>query len=510
MPAITGRTAHITVYLSLVAVVAIASGASAQENAAVGGTGRLMTQELRLNGEGTMVAAPVLIELRNATNPSPQAALITAKKAVLVRYTDVRIGLDDPVIENVQTLPRPETVGEFENVEFRLADVSQSTVFTIRCHGFLETAFEFDGGLTLMPAPDDRVGASLKPTGEDLPREEFDVPPNGLARLVQNNSVAAFAGSFNVLIEQASFRITAAGDTETFSTERWHQQAGTSSAWTQTWYTLRVEEGSYHAAAIQGNLMLRAETFELHHTGSLNLHQASGRILYPDVVRSIEGQDIDLAGTLTATSSSVKKSDGAYALRFDFDQVSSEAAPEGGKALSFGANAWWPFTGIFGAFFLVGAALYGWRHVPILRATPMPAAEKPAPASQQKARATSLALMENTFRDNPENVQAAIELGLTYGRAGRHEEALPLLLLSIQSFPKVEALRYQAALGLLAIGRDEDAATHLEYAFRLNPLNVARFLKEGPARAHGQKPPIAGLLRRWSRNFHESSNRGYA
>ncbi|MBI2076992.1 MAG: CDC27 family protein, partial [Euryarchaeota archaeon] len=273
---------------------------------------------------------------------------------------------------------------------------------------------------------------------------------------------------------------------------------------------LRVEQGTYHAAALPSTLLVRAKSVDVEHAGDARIVKASGTVELATGPKSLEGVDVELPAKALATATSTKTSSGTYVLNVNFAAAPTEFSAPRQAASTLATTAdWLPLGGVVAAFFVLGLATYGWRHNHLPRSASLPASARSANPIAPPHH-TAIDHVENTYRADPGNIQAALELGLTYGRAGRHEEALPLLLLAVQSFPKVEAVRYQAALALLAVGRAQDAVNHLEYAFRLNPLNVARFLKEGPVVEHGEKPPVSALLRRWSRNFNETSNRGYA
>lgn len=134
----------------------------------------------------------------------------------------------------------------------------------------------------------------------------------------------------------------------------------------------------------------------------------------------------------------------------------------------------------------------------------LPATGPPPPAP------TTLAAAESAYRRDPANLLLGLELGMAYLKEDRVDDALPLLLLATQAYPKADVARYHAGLALLMAGRTEDAVKQLHYAFRLNPFNVARFLKEGPAASHGRNPLVRELLSRWARVFHDTQHRGYA
>lgn len=139
-----------------------------------------------------------------------------------------------------------------------------------------------------------------------------------------------------------------------------------------------------------------------------------------------------------------------------------------------------------------------------------PARLAAAPKPEASAAKPGLAASESAYAKDPGNITLGLDLGLSYLKAGRVQDALPLLLMATQAYPKAEVARYSAGLALLEVGRVQEAVDQLHYAFRLNPLNVARFLKEGPAASHGKHPLVRDLLGRWARVFHDAHHRGYA
>lgn len=117
--------------------------------------------------------------------------------------------------------------------------------------------------------------------------------------------------------------------------------------------------------------------------------------------------------------------------------------------------------------------------------------------------------LERACRQDPGNTVLAFELGLAYASRGQPHQALPLLQRMIQEYPKMDVARYSVGLSLLELGRVDDGLRHLAYAFRLNALNVARFINEGPALRHGHDARVRRMLSQWSSHFQESMSRGY-
>ena len=118
--------------------------------------------------------------------------------------------------------------------------------------------------------------------------------------------------------------------------------------------------------------------------------------------------------------------------------------------------------------------------------------------------------IEAAYHADPLSDPLALELGLAYANLKRPHDAVPLLQHAIRSYPKLDLARYYAGVSLLAVDRVEDGLKHLEYAFRLSPVNVARFINDGAAHKFGRHAEVRRLLARWSKNFQDARDRGYA
>jgi hypothetical protein len=339
------------------------------------------------------------------------------------------------------------------------------------------------------------------------PEFRFYTIPEGYVEVSQRVGQLAGTGAFTLQLKDMQFSVGSGSQRASFDArarpplvpnDNVSQRNG-------TYYLVEAVGGSYDTNGLSGRCSSFSKTLDLDLRGSLVVPSANGEATSPDGPRAFSDERLDLNGRLHGSITSAPGTKNGVRLEFRQESAPIGHAESTSRA-SMGGPQWILPLSVVGALGLCGVAAATWsplRH----RLGVLPAL---APVPTVPSPPAPLVAMEAAFRADAGNVQGALELGLEYVKAGEHEKALPLLLMSVRNFPKSDVARYACALAFLHAHRDEEAVRHLDYAFRLNPLNVARFIKEGPAHRHGRKPQVEALLRRWARVYHESNARGYA
>lgn len=331
-------------------------------------------------------------------------------------------------------------------------------------------------------------------TGQDpyAPGYRFNRRDPASLRVTQSFPQLGIRGDFSIKVSDLTFCLEQGGVHSEF--RAFKQRAGSDSTpsvefTNETFYVLDVFGGTLELGAYARSLTAYMPRLTVDVTGVLEILGDEYR---------------DLRGEVYADARAVgdDRFQVSYVTRPPDARSEAEAVrPETGPGVP------WLASGLL-ALALVGSTAWGVRGHLRQRA---PSVGKPVPeALPAQPPSGGLQATEANFRRDPSNVLLGLELGIAYHKAGRTEEALPLLLLATQAYPKTDVARYHAGLALLEIGRADEGVKHLHYAFRLNQVNVARFLKEGPAAQHGRHPLVRELIARWARVFHDAQHRGYA
>jgi hypothetical protein len=457
--------------------------------------------------EASVSGTPELIELRFDSEISKREATLVSGASAILREgqgSDVR-------------LMRPESPNTPLYSHWDSRYVSSTTLkgfelATLRYHPeamlrVLPTAPRMGAvapnGFTVVPAT---PGTTLP--YED-PRHAFYLEPE-LPKIRAALDGFEIVGDFVVLIENVEFLVTDSKATNRYDAR--DSKTGGSSAYVDNvhYFVLEVTNGRLAVSQLVGTDFLAADAV-LGCTGSLFEMTPVTR------VGEVSSPRLIATGSFTVRSS---VEDGLIAAVIEEMQPQGSAGTATTVAVPNGGQPYWTLFAIITltatASGLVvsrlrNTASAGPVVVPVPASTPAP---QPSPAAARrpespKPGARSISELESAFREDSSDIAVALELGLAYSKSQRPHDALPLLQLAIQAYPKLDAARYFGAVTLLELGRVDEAVRHLSYAFRLNPLNVARFINEGAAEIHGRHPKVRGLLASWSRRFQEANARGY-
>lgn len=340
-------------------------------------------------------------------------------------------------------------------------------------------------------------GAELR---NDDPRLAFyELPPAPtLSAGLQN---LAIGGDLRLLVEQTTFTVTHPGGVHGFRSHESERLGVGASAKQIVYYVLHVEGArlvlnSYPIAA-----RVFANILDLECDGSIFDGSANGQADTGESHSPIASGLLQVRPRLTQEN----------ALDVAFTQLErpSPMAATNAASVAQSAFSFWTIFAVLGLVASGGAAGWRLRRAPATtsstasRIAPTPSATAPRPGPRD------IPQLEVAYRADAGNAVLALELGLAYAKQKRPHDAVPLLQLAVQAYPKMDAARYFCGVALLDLGRVDDGLRHLSYSFRLNALNVARFINEGPVHVHGQNPRVRAMLARWSRHFQESSSRGY-
>ena len=458
----------------------------------------IIVNELRGDCSGSLSFVPLQTRLYFDDKASmPATSVLTGSSIRIERAegTDAHVGRGPLGSANLYSNYRSEVV---ETVE-------------LDAFGLDLTDFLPGSTLTVMPPPGatSHWASATIPNGFDVmapigevasysdPRDAFYSEPPALRTSAALTDLT-IVGDLRFLVEQTEFRVRANERVETYRAE--------------------------HASVANGDTVVQVRYYILHITDArlvMSNAPVSGDI-YADIldIRCV-GAILD-AGVTNATpiatgilELSPRRVDDAINVDYTVqdDVGTAPAANQVGIARSA-----FPYWGLVVAFGLIGtgggvAVWRGTRKGPpaplALGGEDVREARTPGAPTIEPPSPRTIPSLEQTYRDNPANTVVALELGLAYAKDKRPHEALPLLQLAIQEYPKMDAARYFAGIALLDIGRIDDGLRHLAYSFRLNALNVARFINEGAALAHGHEPRVRAMLAQWSRQFQDANARGY-
>lgn len=469
----------------------------------------LLAEKLLGVGEGHILHVVDFVECAMGGSPAQGGLLLRGESGRLEEYSIVQPSVENPLAAGNLVRYTHESEGQVENLgPFELTSIGlteDSYVWLDAPEGAWADAHVVDRFLAVPLRTDDLAA----PTG-DTARERFDNRSHEGIKLMATFEELRVAGHLFLLLGEMDFRIQSEQTTEYSATRKDNSQGGAHVV-AETYYILEVTEAELDFGSVPLPCWQYTRRVGIGFEGALFdvpavPEPASPRDPLPPPPRRpglVQG----------AFEGSLEERGGQLSLSFitapakAFDVAGTVAAPAAGP------NYFWAALFVLGIVASASAAygLHGHRLGrslrPLAAAAPPPSAAAPAKPAPV---ANDVSSLEAAYRADPGNIALALELGLAYGGARRHGDALPLLQLAIRAFPKVDAARYQAGLALLELGRVENAIDQLQYAFRLNPLNVARFVSEGAAQAHGHHAEVRSLLARWSRAFHEAHNRGYA
>lgn len=450
--------------------------------------------------------------------PRADAVVISGKSGFLVEYTVdvVRVDSNGPIPRYQHAAWGHERRWELGAFELRFVSLDQDAQLRIHTNATLQAEMGTQWGFRLSGS--DRAGVpegAFASTGTTDPRNEFYAVPKGQLSLLQETVSGRLTGGFRALILESGFEVASGGASQSFVAEsRKDLSGGPSGAHKTTvnFFVLQVPQGSATFRQLLAESWVYAPRVDGSWDGGLQVPEAHGTLSVAGGARYFVGEQFDYEGPVGVRAFPKADAGGGtlVALSLVLDEPpAASASASMVRSTTPQASLWAIPLGVL----VAGAGIGGLvSHVQRVHQVARMALQR---ATQATGRAQpepkgSLDRLEREFRSHPNKLGVALELGVRYSEAGRPVDALPLLLLSIRSYPRSDAARYHAALCLLQMGRYEEAGRHLEYAFRLNPLNVARFLKEGPASVHGQRPEIRTVIEQFARSFHESSSRGYA
>lgn len=356
-------------------------------------------------------------------------------------------------------------------------------------------------GWATMSAPD---GFEVKaPAGETVvradPRDPYNSEPPALWFSGAMTDLT-IGGQLRLLIEQTEFNVHANGKIDSYSAEN-ERVTGDDTAMQVNYFLLYVTD----ARIVTKNVPVAVETY----ADLIDIH-CVGTIF--DAGASTPGATLSEPVPIASGFLSVSPRRNADRIDVGYTTIEAHAPAAASSNIGIAPSAfpYWGFLTALG-FVATGGGVAAWRVHRKHPAAPESVPTQPSPqaAPRPKPGARSIPEMEHAYRQDPGNTVTALELGLAYARNKQPHDALPLLQLAIQEYPKMDAARYFTGIALLQIGRIDDGLRHLAYSFRLNALNVARFINEGDALAHGHHPRVRIMLARWSRQFQESNARGY-
>lgn len=115
-------------------------------------------------------------------------------------------------------------------------------------------------------------------------------------------------------------------------------------------------------------------------------------------------------------------------------------------------------------------------------------------ALQRGDTATAIAQLESATQQAPDDYQAHVYLGASYGQAGRHDDAVRVLTRAVQLDPANAQARYNLGIALERAGWREQAVQALQQALQLQPgypkAQEALQMLQGPS-ATPAEPPVA-------------------
>ncbi|HEX9817257.1 MAG TPA: tetratricopeptide repeat protein [Candidatus Thermoplasmatota archaeon] len=393
---------------------------------------------------------------------------------------------------------RSDVVETFEHDSFQLdlldflADSSVIAMSEVAIQPTWATATAPNGFEVLAPV------AEIVEYGD--PRDAYQTEPVAL-RLLAGVTDLTIVGDMRFLIEQTEFRVRTETTTDVYRAEN-TRASGDETAEQVQYFILHVTDARLATTDSPVSAWVYADVLNIDCVGTIfdatpSPSTPAGEISQPVPIAT---GDLDV---------SPRRDGDQIMVQFTVDET-SDAVPEAANiGIAQSAFPYWGFIVALGVV-ATGGGVAAWRfhrkhpELPEARSVAVPEA---APVPKRGPRTTQE--LEQAYRKDPANTVVALELGLAYAKQNKPHDALPLLQLAIEQYPKMDAARYFAGIALLEIGRIDDGLRHLAYAFRLNALNVARFINEGAALTHGQNPLVRAMLARWSRQFQESNARGY-
>ncbi len=383
---------------------------------------------------------------------------------------------------------------EFGPFKGDLAQYFEGSTLTIMPHGTVDAIVDLGTPMGFEVAA--RVPVDVRNAD---PRDAYNSDP-GAPRLAAAIADLRMTGNFTILIEQTGFMVASEGKMESFVAEDSYTINSEVAAKKVHYYILRVQNGVLRIEQPPVAAQVFSDAMDIRCDGAIYDGGASDRIDGIGNARRIASGLLTVQPKLAAEDQ--------IDVRFTVEERPSTPVASTNVGVARSAFPYWGLVAAFG-FVALGGGATAWKfsRKPVPDAEPLPT-EHSAPAVTPLIP-RAIPDMEAAYRQDPSNMVVALELGLAYTKNKQPNDALPLLQLAIHEHPKMDAARYFAGIALLEIGRIDDGLRHLAYSFRLNALNVARFINEGDALAHGHHPRVRAMLARWSRQFQESNARGY-
>lgn len=486
--------------------------------AAANVTGTITTEEvIDVTGQGEVAFQTGLVALYlNPSNsaPRPEVFWVNGGSGRLVEYVIEFYFVDSPdgIPDYMHTRYVNESTWNLDDFDMRLTRLGPAPELRIQSNDTVVARASVEPEIRLAASEYNSAPPS-KRVGPAHSHAAFYEPPENQVLISKRQVSAEFRGDFRLLIDQLSFQIETSEGLREFAAETRQDSPSAPPMFAKTtlnYFVLHVEQGLVRAADLAAATSMYAPTARADWRGGLLIPHASGTMSADGSPRRLFGESVDLTGQFQAEFSRLRapQPQPLVAVGLRLDDVPAEA--KASRTTSGPFTSWgslWVVFGVAGVGVGVGGLLLQMHQARAGAQQPA----RPAASPRRKAPARgSLEALEASYRRQPGRTALALDLGVRYAEKGRHADALPLLLMAIRSYPRTEAPRYHAAVALLNLGRVEEAARHLEYAFRLNPLNVARFVQEAAATPHGRDPTIERVMQRFAREFQEANARGYA